>query len=157
MIVFVKVSVNDLVTFGKDFPWRKPRCPNPRCGQRVWWHGFELAYFSNYPKGVHIRRVRCPHCKMVHRLKPLGYWKKFRYTNEEIRRAVKIRQETGHFPEEIALMPTMKKWWRALSRMVKAVFGISYPGTLLEGFDALVSQRIIPVSLVMQCGAQTFV
>jgi len=121
----------------------------------MWWHGWTYAYFSNYPQGVYIRRVRCTHCQKVHRLKPTGYWRKFRYSHPEIRRAMKHRQETGCFPKEIALKPTMQKWWRALSRMVKAVLGISYPGSLLEGFDALIAKHIIPVSTVRQCDSQT--
>ncbi|MDA3864071.1 MAG: hypothetical protein PF689_09430 [Deltaproteobacteria bacterium] len=44
MAIKNNVSVNELIAQGKNFPWKKPLCPN--CNSHLWWHGFVLAFFS---------------------------------------------------------------------------------------------------------------
>lgn len=148
MLVAVDVSVNELVKLGKKFQW--PRVPCPACGARVWWHGFVLAYFSIFPSGIYIRRTRCPVCKRVHRLKPKGFWKNFRFSKDQIRNAVKTREKTGRYPTDNAEKHTMRKWWRTLGTMIKIELSLQFTGTRLGGFDELVSRGLIPVSCAKQ-------
>jgi len=145
MVLAEEVSVNELVAQGKNFPWTRPKCP--RCEVPCWWHGFVLAFFSMFPEGVFIRRCRCPHCKRVHRLKPVGYVRRFRWSGPEIRGVIETRQETGRFPKGVAPREVMRRWWRSLARVIAKELGISFPGPRLSGFDLLLSRGRNPVSL----------
>jgi hypothetical protein len=148
MVLAGEVSVNELVAQGKDFPWKRPRCPH--CGEWCWWHGFVLAFFSMIPEGVYIRRCFCPHCKSVHRLKPSGYVRRFRWTLEEIRSSIETRQETGRFSKGVAPRETVRRWWRSLAQVIAKELGISFLGPRLSGFDLLLSQGRNPVSLARE-------
>jgi glutaredoxin len=145
MVLASEVSVNELVAQGKNFPWTRPRCPH--CREWCWWHGFVLAFFSMIPAGVYIRRCFCPHCKSVHRLKPVGYFRRFRWSQAEIRGAVETRQDTGQYPKGVAPRETVRRWWRSLAQVIAKELGISFAGTRLAGFNLLFSQGRNPVSL----------
>jgi hypothetical protein len=148
MVLASEVSVNELVEQGKDFPWNRPHCPH--CGARCWWHGFVLAFFSMIPAGVFIRRCRCPHCRSVHRLKPVGYVRRFRWTLAQMRSSIETRQETGRFAKGVAPRETVRRWWRSLARVIAKELGISFPGPRLAGFDLLLSQGRNPVSMARE-------
>ncbi|MBL0379942.1 MAG: hypothetical protein JKP90_09805 [Desulfofustis sp. PB-SRB1] len=45
MVLFVAASVKEIARLGTAYPWNKPSCC-PRCGGRLWWHGFVVAWFS---------------------------------------------------------------------------------------------------------------
>jgi hypothetical protein len=145
MVLAEEVSVNELVLQGKSFPWKRPNCPH--CGMLCWWHGFVLAFFSMLPGGVFIRRCRCPHCRSVHRLKPSGYFRRFRWSQVEIRSSIETRQETGQFCKGVGPRETVRCWWRSLAKVIAKELGISFAGTRLSGFDLLHSQGRNPVSL----------
>lgn len=155
MVLAEEVSVNELVLQGKSFPWKRPHCP--RCGTRVWWHGFVLAFFSMIPDGVYIRRCICPHCKSVHRLKPSGYFRRFRWSLAEIRSCIETRQDTGQYPTGVAPRETVRRWWRSLAQVIAKELGISFAGTRLAGFDQLFSRGRNPVSLATKPGNQVVI
>ena len=52
MIVFVLVSIKEIVAKGRDFAWPRPeKCP--RCeGRRIWCHGFVTAFFDGFSEQV---------------------------------------------------------------------------------------------------------
>jgi len=148
MVLAEAVSVNELVAQGKNFSWTRPRCP--RCKVLCWWHGFVLAFFSMFPEGVFIRRCICPCCKSVHRLKPVGYVRRFRWTLAEIRSSIETRQKTGRFAKDVAPREVMRRWWRSLAKVVAKELGISFARTPLAGFDLLFSRGRNPVSLARE-------
>jgi hypothetical protein len=43
-----------------------------------------------------------------------------------------------------------RQWWRRLRRLVKTILGVSFPDSLLAGFDALLTRGFIPVSRSIQ-------
>jgi hypothetical protein len=148
LVLTVEVDVNEIARLGKDFPWAKPvGCS--RCGQPLWWHGFVLAYFSCLLKPVFLRRLRCSCCGAVHRLKPAGYWHRFRSSITEITQAISHRSESGRwFPA----LPRcrQRQWWRRLQGMAGAVLGL-FRGSVFEAYESLLHQGFIPVSLSFEC------
>ncbi|CAO0820988.1 hypothetical protein DFAR_2050005 [Desulfarculales bacterium] len=73
---------------GRRFPWPRPkRCP--RFGStRLWGHGFVPAYFDETPKAIWLRRLRCPDCRTVIRLRPRGYWDRLQTSVKTIRQSL---------------------------------------------------------------------
>jgi hypothetical protein len=144
LVLSVAADVNEIARLGKDFPWTKPSgCP--RCGQPLWWHGFVLAYFSCLLEPVLLRRLRCSCCRAVHRLKPAGYWQRFRSSILEITQSISHRSESGRWRRALP-RARQRQWWRRLQRMASAVLGI-YRGSDVEAFESLLGHGFIPVSL----------
>jgi len=144
LVLSVEADVNEIARLGKDFPWVKPSgCPC--CGQPLWWHGFVLAYFSPHFEPVFLRRLRCPCCRGVHRLKPTGFWRRFRSSIDEIAQSISHRSASGcWFPG----LPRarQRQWWRRLRRMADAVLGL-FEGAVPSAFTELMKRGFIPVSL----------
>lgn len=148
LVLSVEVDVNEIVRLGKDFPWAKPSgCP--RCGQPLWWHGFVLAYFSCLLEPVLLRRLRCPYCRSVHRLKPAGYWRRFRSPIAEISQAISHRSESGRWCRTLPRV-RQRQWWRRLARMTVAVLGL-FGGLAIAAFKVLVGRGFMPVSVSFEC------
>ncbi|TBV81495.1 MAG: hypothetical protein EYX74_04345 [Desulfobulbaceae bacterium] len=95
MIIPVDVTVNQIAAQGKEVPWPKPSCP--RCGERLWGHRFTLAYFSGLAEAVFLRRLRCPHCRSIHRLRPKSHWRRFQSSIETIKQVIIYRWERGRW------------------------------------------------------------
>ena len=144
MVLSVVADVNEIAYLGKDFPWVKPSCC-PCCGQPLWWHGFVPAYFSCLAEAVLLRRLRCPCCRSVHRLKPAGYWRRFRSSLTEIFLSISSRQDSGRWRRDQP-RPRQRQWWRRLQRMAEAVVGLA-AGSAVVAFESLLRQDFIPVSL----------
>ena len=146
MVIHCDVSVNDLVKLGKNYPWERPKCP--KCNEKVWWHGFVMAYFGWIVEGVYLRRCRCPRCHSVHRLKPKGFFPRFWWHIEEIRDVIEHRTE-GRYPKgKMIPRSNMKRWWQNLIKRIQWVFGFSCTMTPAEGFDELICKQFIPVKTV---------
>jgi hypothetical protein len=144
LVLSVEVDVNEIARLGKDFPWVKPSgCP--RCGQPLWWHGFVPAYFSCLSGAVYLRRLRCSCCRSVHRLKPAGYWRRFRSPVTEIAGSIAHRSEFGRWHRALP-RSRQRQWWRRLTRMTGAVLGL-FRGAVFEAFGELLGHGFIPVSL----------
>ncbi len=95
MILVVCVSLNEIPEKKKGFPWPRPgSCPKCR-GPRLWFLGFARAFFDESEEGVVLRRLRCPDCKAVHRMRPAGYFRRFRAPVGSIRFSIRHRLETG--------------------------------------------------------------
>lgn len=148
LVLSVDVDVNEIARLGVDFPWVKPAgCP--RCGQPLWWHGFVPAYFSCLAEAILLRRLRCPFCRTVHRLRPAGYWRRFRSPLTEIFQSVSSRQDSGRWRHDPP-RPRQRQWWRRLKRMAEAVFGLT-AGSAVTAFESLLGRGFIPVSLSFDC------
>ena len=150
MVLHVAADVNEIARLGKDFPWIKP-ASCPRCQQPLWWHGFILAYFAPLVEAVFLRRLRCCYCKAVHRLKPEGYWKRFRSSVSEIRHCIEHRSASGRWRKEQP-RARQRQWWRRLHRLAAAVFGLAFAGNTMRSFLALLEQGFTPVSRSFHCG-----
>lgn len=144
MVLSVAADVNEIARLGINFPWVKPAgCP--RCGQSLWWHGFVPAYFSCLAEAVLLRRLRCPCCRSVHRLKPAGYWRRFRSSITLITQTISHRSDSGRWRRDQP-RPRQRQWWRRLQRMAEAVLGLA-AGSAVMAFESLLHRAFIPVSL----------
>jgi hypothetical protein len=144
LIIFVKVSVKKVFAQGRDFRWPRPdRCP--RCGGRIWGHGFVPAYFDGIDQVLWVRRYRCPDCRTVFRLRPDGYWKRFQASIAAIRERLAHRLNHSKWIPDLP-RSRQRHWLRALRRKVCACLGQGWCDRLLEGFDSLILRGEIPVS-----------
>ncbi len=145
MVLSVCANVKDIAQLGRFFPWSKPACC-PCCGSvTLWWHGFAPAYFSSLAEPVYIRRLLCPACRAVHRLKPAGYFPRFRSSIQEIRDSIAQRTMKNRWRPDLP-RPRQRQWWRRLGRMITLVLGISFTGSSSTAFTYLMEQHIIPVT-----------
>ncbi len=144
LVLFAEIDVNDLVRQGRAYPWQKPAvCPH--CGLGLWWHGFVLCYFAALAEAVFLPRLYCPHCHSVHRIRPSGYWRRFRSSEQEIIETVAHRTHKKRWRPDLP-RPRQRQWWRRLGRLIRSVLEVSFIGSFLEGFSQLVNRGLIPVS-----------
>ena len=146
MIVVVCVSINEIVEKERDFSWPRPdRCP--QCGgPRLWFHGFVSAFFDGFTVAVWLRRVRCPDCRAVHRMRPAGYFKRFQASVVVIRACIVRRLTTGRWLSGLSRQ-RQGHWLRSLQKKALAFLGLT--GLLYrleEAFDRLICKGEIPVS-----------
>ena len=150
MVIPVDIDVNLLAILGKKFSWKKPDCC-PKCGERLWWHGFVPAYFACLASAVFLRRLFCPHCRSIHRLRPISHWRRFQSSITVVGQTIAHRQGQGRWRPDLP-RARQRQWWRRLARKTRLCLGLSFAGTLYDAFMALVSRGVIPVSSVMECG-----
>jgi hypothetical protein len=150
LVIPVDIDVNLLASLGKDFSWEKPAgCPN--CGERLWWHGFVPAYFACFASAVLLRRLFCPYCRSVHRLRPRLHWRRFQSPISIISQAIAYRHDQGRWRPDLP-RARQRQWWRRLARKARLCLGLAFAGTLHDAFLALLNRGAIPVSSVMECG-----
>lgn len=143
MVIPVDVDVNEIARFGRDFFWQKPSCC-PCCGAGLWWHGFVLAFFDHLNQGVFLRRLRCPCCGAVHRLRPKAYWSRFRSSIQTIRQTIISRIKTLKWRKDLP-RSRQRLWWRRFCRHAKIMIGLNWE-IFPDPFDILVKWKTIPVS-----------
>lgn len=145
MILPLRVSLKDIVEFGRDFPWPRPEsCP--RCnGNRVWGHGFVGALFDGFVQQVLLRRWRCPDCRCVMRVRPSGYFERVQAPIDDIRSFIAYRLETGRWPPGSS-RTRAGHWLRSLRRRIQAHLGDNWIAGVIAGFDRLIEEGQIPVS-----------
>jgi hypothetical protein len=146
MVLFVVVKLKQIFKQQRDYPWPRPEsCP--RCQEgRVWGHGFVMAYFDEYPRGLFLRRFRCPGCGCVMRLRPKGYFKRFQASIQRIYACLSRRIINGRYDAGLS-RSRQRHWMRALQRQVAAYLGEGFRSQLLEGFSALVQRGRVPVAV----------
>jgi len=143
MIIPVSVILNDIFQQGRKFNWKKPaKCP--RCHSvRVWGHGFVAAFFDGFGESLWLRRYRCPDCKCILRMKPEGYFRRFRVPIATVRTCLRDRLSNGPWLWSLS-KSRQRHWLSALKRKAAAFFGM---GTdLMSAFDKLMRRGQIPVS-----------
>ncbi len=96
MLSHIAVDIKNLSVLGKNFKWKRPKCPKG-C-KKVWGHGFVLRYFSSFKQGVYLKRYRCPTCGTVITMFPIGYWKHQQSSIENIYFAIKARLTSYRWP-----------------------------------------------------------
>lgn len=146
LILFVDLCVKTLVGLGRKYPWQRPeRCP--KCGGvRVWGHGFVPAYFDEAgSQCVFLKRYRCPQCRVVIRMRPVGYWRRIQAAVAAVVQCVLDRIEKGRWPPG-SNAARGRHWLRALKRQVRTHLGMSYAERIGEGFAELLRRGVCAVS-----------
>lgn len=152
MIILVDVDVNLVAQLGRKYPWIKSACPC--CGHAMWWHGFVPVWLSFLAEAVLFRRLYCPACHTVHRLRPSSHWRRFQSSIETITQAMVHRAEHGRWRPDLP-RGRQRQWWRRLLRKARLCLGEGFRDALLDAFRMLGKAGAIPVSRVMQCGGET--
>ena len=142
MIICIQVDINLLSNLQKDYPWPKPdHCPN--CNNpKLWGHGFVDALLDCEKFPVPLKRYRCPNCGCVIKLKPKGYFNRFRATIETIRKSITSLATTGKYISGIAYQ-RQYHWFTALIRHATARYTLS--PNLIQVFEKLIAGGKIPV------------
>lgn len=145
MIIFVRAHLKEIFDQERKYAWPRPeRCP--LCGMcKVWGHGFVLAYFDGIGGGVYLRRYRCPECRCVLRLRPIGFFARIQASIETIRESLWQRLHKGRWPRGSS-GSRRRHWLKALTRNAVAFLGNAWNNALMEAFDRLISLGVIPVS-----------
>jgi hypothetical protein len=101
------------------------------------------AFFDGFVESLWLRRYRCPDCKCILRMKPEGYFNRFRAPIDTIRTCLGDRLLRGLWPRFLS-NSRRRHWLSALKRKTAAFFGM---GTdLMSAFDRLIGIGQIPVS-----------
>lgn len=149
MVIHVEVDVKQLAILGKDFPWEKP-ATCPKCGGHLWWHGFVLGYLACITSALFFRRLSCPHCGALHRLRPKSHWPRFQSAINTIKQVIAHRQNNSTWRSDLP-RSRQRQWWRRLKKKATLCLGLSFVGSLFDSFLALIEAGAIPVSSVMKC------
>ena len=144
LVIFVTLAVKHLFEVGRGFLWPRPeRCP--RCGGRIWGHGFVPGYFDGYDQPLWLKRYQCPDCGCVIRMRPRDYFQRFQAPIHTIRDCLAYwvyyrRWKAGPSP------PRQRHWIKTLRSRLVFYEGLNRIQDLLAGFDRLWDLGIIPVS-----------
>ena len=148
LVLFVSAKVKEIARQGRSFPWDKPRCC-PRCQSSLWWHGFVLAYFAACAEPVYLRRLRCPGCNAIHRLRPAGYFRRIRSSILEVKESLSHRAHRNRWRPDLP-RGRQRQWWRRLCRLSLMEFGCSHATSILVSFYLLIRTNIIPITSAMK-------
>lgn len=146
--LFFVLCFKEIMRLDRKYPFpRPPNCLREGCrSSRIWGHGYVEAWFEGYDSPICLRRYRCDDCGCVYTIRPFGYWPRHHVPVRVIfqRRYHRIthgmwdkshgftRQRQGH-------------WLRALPRNIRAYLGLTFGGTVLEGFYELMHTGRMPV------------
>lgn len=144
MILFIPIILKELSIKGRGFPWpRMERCP--RCGaDTLWGHGYVMALFDGFDRPLLLKRYRCPNCRCVMRVRPLGYLARFQSPIVVIRKSMATKEEKGRWLSGLS-RTRQGHWWRALKRRMAAFLGNTFQGTMVDGFNCLQALGQAPV------------
>ncbi|MDY6973906.1 MAG: hypothetical protein SV775_16530, partial [Thermodesulfobacteriota bacterium] len=112
---------------------------------KIWGHGFVLAYFDGFYDGIWLKRYRCPTCGTVIGLRPKGYFSRFQSSIATIRSSIILKQSKNRWIEGVGRTRQLH-WVKALRRRMSAFFGNVCPYDLRGAFDYFVDAGINPVS-----------
>ena len=146
MIWQVAVELNAVCALGRDYSWPRPKgCL--RCGScRVWGHGFVGRYFDGFAQALLLRCYRCPGCRCVMTPRPRGYVRRVHAAVAWIRDELGHRLESGRWRRSPA--PRMRHWLRNLRRQALARLGWTQGHGLLDAFDRLLDEGVVPVGII---------
>lgn len=144
MIIFVVASLKEIFRLKTQFPWPRPEICKRCQSSRVWKHGFVIAFFDGFSKGILIRRFRCNDCRCVMRMRPAGYFPRFQAPVETIRSSLEHKIHQGFWLDGVT-RNRQQHWFRALKRKAVAFFGNTHHD-LMWLFQNLLRKGRIPVS-----------
>lgn len=140
----VDVCVKEIFEKGKGFVWPRPSCC-PRCGGRIWGHGYAEAFFDGFGKALLLRRYRCPDCKVVLRLRPKAYFPRFQASILAILSGLSHRFQVHRWPSFLSRQRG-GHWLRALLRRARMEWGLGWRGDAWEVFWDFWGRGVVPVS-----------
>ncbi len=145
MIIECDVSIKEILEKGKNFNWKKPDvCPC--CKDSVLWgHGVVFCFFVNLISGIYLKRYRCNSCGSVIKLKPIRFFKGFQTPADLIKKSIRKRITNKQILHGTP-RANQDYWFRNLKKNVRAVFGEEWKHRLLDGFEKLLREGLIPVS-----------
>lgn len=128
MIIVAEVCVNTLSNQGRSFNWEKPSCC-PNCKGELWGHGH---VFSNK---LFLKRYRCNNCKSVITMKPLGFWRRYRTSINDIYASLRHRLTMYRWHSDTRPQRALH-WLAKLTSFVIMQYGFDDSAmTLLERLD----------------------
>ena len=144
LLLFVDVCVKEIFEKGKAYVWPRPsRCP--RCGGRIWGHGYVEAFFDGFGKALFLRRYHCPDCRVVLRLRPREYFPRFQAPLVTILSCLSHRLQFRHWPSYVSRQRG-GHWLRALWRRIRSDWGFGWRGDWEAAFRDFWRRGVVPVS-----------
>jgi len=130
MILFVKITIEELSKNGKNHKWEKCFCD--KCHRNMWGHGFVMRYFSETCAEIYLKRYRCPKCSTVVTARPEGYWQRIRSSVQSIYEALKSKLSgfwQAGFPRQRGL-----HWLKSFIELAKMENQVNLPSFLAHCF-----------------------
>jgi hypothetical protein len=145
MIIHIAVDLKNVFQQGKDFVWPRPgKCLQCKC-DKVWGHGFRELLFDGFSQAISLKRWRCPDCRCVICYRPEGYFSRFQTPIHTIRSTLSHRLKCGRWPSGFIRFRA-GHWLRSLTMRVAMYLDSTWRGRLMEAFDHLVENGMVPVS-----------
>ncbi|NOZ69665.1 MAG: hypothetical protein GXP46_10595 [Deferribacteres bacterium] len=148
MSLFFVVYFKEIIRLGRRYPFpRPPNCLREGCkSRRLWGHGYIEAYFEGYEGPISLRRYRCRDCGRVYTIRPFGYWPRHHVEVRIIIQRLCKRIKAGKWDKSDGLTRQRQgQWLRALKKNIMAYLGMSFRGSITEGFYELMYTGRIPV------------
>jgi DNA-directed RNA polymerase subunit RPC12/RpoP len=143
LILFVEAAVKSIFELGRSFPWTKPdRCP--RCGGRIWSHGFTSRYFDGCAQALLMRRYRCSDCRLVLTARPAGYLSRFQASIADIRDSLAQRLRQFRWKKNRSTS-RQRHWLKGLLEKIRCHLGCSWNGNPMDAFEQFLERGICPV------------
>lgn len=144
MIIFLPVNLKDLSTLKKNYPWPRPeQCP--QCNRhKIWGHGFETSLFDDFATPLPLKRYRCPDCKGIFKMRPIGYLKSFQAPVVIICKSIEEKLKNGRWLPHIS-RSRQNHWLQALKKKTMVILGASFEASL-TGFERILTMGVNPVS-----------
>jgi len=144
MVIFSYVNLKQLSQTGRDYSWERPStCPCCN-SHRLWGHGYARAIFDGFLKPLLLKLFRCPDCRSVHRIRPIGYFKRFQATVGVIRASIEKKSKRGKWLPGIS-RSRQRHWYNAFIRHVSSYWGNLWYDTV-KAFDHMVNKGTVAVS-----------
>jgi hypothetical protein len=143
LILFVEAAVKSIFELGRRFPWIKPDCC-PRCGGRIWKHGFATRYFDECAHSLFVRRYRCPDCRLVVTTRPSDYWSRFQASIADIRDSLINRFQRYRWAKTHS-NSRQRHWLKGLLTKIRFHLGPGWTGNPMDVFEQFRASGVCPV------------
>jgi hypothetical protein len=143
LILFVEAAVKHILELGRKFPRAKPeQCP--RCGGRLWGHGFANRYLDDCDQALLVRRYRCPDCRLVLTTRPADYLSRFQAAIADIRDSLTHRFRHRRWRPNRS-RSRQRHWIKGLLARISCHLGGSWTGYPMDAFETFLAQGLSPV------------
>lgn len=146
--LFLVLCFKEIIRLGRKYPFpRPPNCLREGCrSRRLWGHGYVEAYFDGYDTPIYLRRYRCAECGCVYTIRPFGYWPRHHVPVKIIFQSLCHRIKHGVWDRGNGFTRQRQgHWLRALKKNIMTYLGMSFEGSILEGFHELIHKGRMPV------------
>ena len=146
--LFFVLSFKEIIRLGRRYPFpRPPNCLKEGCkSQRLWGHGYVEIYFEGYKRPICLRRYRCDDCGCVYTIRPFGYWSRHNVAVRIIFQRLCHRIKHGEWDKRGGFTRQRQgHWLRALKKNIRTYLGMSFEGSISEGFHELMHRGRLPI------------